>query len=928
MVNSLRAAAFAAMCGCVLLLSGCNWFISPEQRIERAQQRIADADDRGALIELQNAVRSEPGNVKARLMLADISLRLGDPKAAEREIASAVQHGATAAQVGELSAQTRIALGEYEQLIGQLDSRGLQLAEPAASTYRGLALLGLSKPEEAVQSFNQALGVDGGAQRARIGLAEALASQGRFDAALQELETVLSADQRSALAWLLKGTTLAKRGDFKPASVALNKAREHAGGQLTASQRVIALAALTETQLASGDVTAAAATHAELAKIAPTYPLTQLLAARLAMVRQDYTTAVAEAQKAVTAAPGLLPAKLLLGTALLAQGNLNQADTQLSEVVRQAPENLEARKLLARVNLQMQRPDIAMQVLAPAQESGSSDPQLDALLGWTNLQQGDHAAAIALLERSVAAQPNNTNLKLDLASAYMSGGFNDKAVELLRALPAAAGTRRDSLLVSALAASKGPDVARAEIERMVAASPADGATLSLAASVYARLGDFGKARELFTRAAAVEPKSATPLLNLARVESAAGDQKAADAAVEKALAVDPANAAAQLAHAQSAVRSGDMNEAVTRLEKIRAANPTAVEPRLLLARVYLRQKKTREVDEVIRELRARAEAEPTVANAVGGLYLDAGRFEEGLSWFRSAAQKDAGNVSYSLNVARTQLALGNNSAAHETLEKILDVHPNSVSASAVLIMLDLREGRREPALKRLAELKKAHPADPSVATLEGDVAMASQSYEAAADAYVAAAKLAPSGAAAIKVYRARLRGGLPDATAPLESWLQKQPADIGSRLALAEAYAAAGQRDRAIEQYELVVRSERPNAMALNNLAWLYHENGDKRAIEVARRANGAAPDVAAIADTYGWILVNEGNLSEGLPILRKAAADPSAQPDIRYHYAVALVRAGQRDEARKELQQILSGEARFASAAEARKLLQQLGES
>jgi putative PEP-CTERM system TPR-repeat lipoprotein len=920
----MRGAGLLIMC--VLSLSACDWFVDADQRVARAEQRVAAGDDRAALIELQNAVRSEPANIRARLMLADVSLRLADPKAAEKELTEAVKHGATADQVAELSAKVRLALGEYQQLLDQLDSRQLALVEPAASTYRGLALLGLNKPDEARQAFEQALAVDPKWERARIGIAEALAAQGSFDASLKELDALLAANEGSAAAWILKGTILSKRGDFRQAKQALEAARKHAPGQLTISQSVALLAMLTETQLASGDLQTAKATHAELAKRVPSSPISFLLGARLAMVQQEYSTAATEAQKAVTAAPDLIPAKLLLGTALLAQGNLNQAETQLSEVVRLAPENMEARKMLARVNLQLQRPDIAMQVLAPAQQTDVADPQLDALLGWTYLQRGDHGAAIDLLERSAAAQPENQNLKLDLAMAYIGGGSNEKAVELLRALPEMPGSsRRENLLITALAASKGIEVARTELDRIVATNPQDAAVLQLAGTLYARFGEFDRARELLSRATKTQPKSAPILLDLARVEMAAGDPKAAAVAIEQALVAEPSNMQARLAHAEIALQSGDTATAVKRLEEARAQQASAVEPRILLGRLYLQQNKTREADVVIREVQAAAQQKPAIANTLGRLYLDAGRFEEALGWFRDAARQDANNPAYPLNVVRAQLALGNNAAANETLRKILEVSPDYVPAAAALAMLDFREGRQEAALQRVAGLKAARPNDPTVAMLEGDLAMAAKSYKEAAQAYATASSLSPSGAAAVRGYQAKQLGGLPDATAPLEAWLQRRPQDVAARMILAEAYVKQGQRERAVEQYELAVRSERPNAMALNNLAWLYHENGDKRALEVAKRANAASPDVPAIADTYGWILVSQGKVNEALPILQKAAAGPKAHPDIRYHYAAALAQSGQRDAARKELLALTGGEAQFANAAAARKLLSQL---
>jgi Tfp pilus assembly protein PilF len=204
--------------------------------------------------------------------------------------------------------------------------------------------------------------------------------------------------------------------------------------------------------------------------------------------------------------------------------------------------------------------------------------------------------------------------------------------------------------------------------------------------------------------------------------------------------------------------------------------------------------------------------------------------------------------------------------------------------------------------------------------------MASKAYAAAASAYESAARLAPAGATAVRLSRARSLGHLPDPGRPLIDWLQKNPGDVAVRLVLAEVHMAEGHADRAIAEYERAIQADARSPMALNNLAWLYQQKGDARAKEVAKRAHELAPDVAAIADTYGWILVQSGDVGTGLEVLKKAASGPATRPDIRYHYAAALAKAGERDAARAQLIELMRTKEQYSTAAEARKLLAELG--
>ena len=124
-----------------------------------------------------------------------------------------------------------------------------------------------------------------------------------------------------------------------------------------------------------------------------------------------------------------------------------------------------------------------------------------------------------------------------------------------------------------------------------------------------------------------------------------------------------------------------------------------------------------------------------------------------------------------------------------------------------------------------------------------------------------------------------------------------------------------------------MVAGGNPGALPLNNLAWLYQQVRDPRAEATAKRAYDLAPEVAAIADTYGWILVEAGKASLALPILERAATAPNASAEMRYHHAVALAKGGRPDEARASLQKLLSLPG-FPLATEARALLKELGDA
>lgn len=908
----------------VMLLAGCDLLVNADTRVERAEALIAKRDYRAAMIELKTALQSQSDHVQARLLLADVSLRMGDAVAAEKELRYASDAGAPPERTAPLAAEVRLALGRAGELLTMLDSGELSLPEPQQSTFRGRALLESGRREEALAAFKTALAADAGYRPARLGLADSHAALGQLEASLHMLDSILRSEPEAADVLLARGTLFARRGQFAEAEQSLQAARLHSDG-LRDRQAATMFAVLTEVRLARGDTKAAHETQSELAALAPEAPLTRVLSARVAMADQDYAKAAADLQRVVTAAPDFVPARFLLGAALLAQGNLHQAELHLTQTVQRAPANLEARKLLAQVQLRLERPDAAMQALLPAVQSAAADGQVDTLFGLAHLQLGDQTKGLELLERSIADNPDNRALKLELATAHLRSGAAEKALALLRDLEHIAGdTRRERLLIAA-AATQGVPAARTEAEKLVAQFPEQVDVLSLAAMFFASNGEAERARALLGRAAELEPQNVTTLINRARVEASVGNPAAGSGWLEQALKVDPKNIPARMLLADLALRRGDSQAATRTLEDARSQDANAIEPRLQLARLHFRERRGKQADAVLQEVLARGQTRADIVNSVGLVELEAGRYDEALARFRSATDMAPDDAAYWLNVAQAQLALSHSAAAREALQKSIVLRPNWVPAVSTLAMLDLSEGQSAAALSRAAELRRALPRDPAVLILQGDLHLVLKQYAEAAKAFDGAAGLQPSAAAALKAYKARQVGRIGDAAQPLESWLKRQPDDFAVRTVLAETYRVTGQRSRAVEQYELVVRNGPLNVSALNNLAWLYQEQEDPRAEETAKRAYAAAPQAPAVADTYGWILVRNGKAAEGLPILKEAVSSARGQPDIEYHYAEALAATGARSEARKLIDAVLSRPEPFASRADAERLRERL---
>jgi tetratricopeptide (TPR) repeat protein len=248
-------------------------------------------------------------------------------------------------------------------------------------------------------------------------------------------------------------------------------------------------------------------------------------------------------------------------------------------------------------------------------------------------------------------------------------------------------------------------------------------------------------------------------------------------------------------------------------------------------------------------------------------------------------------------LARTLAANGKNQEAADAARTVLDVEPTHLAALELLGRLAIQRSDWSEAQQRSQQLLQLATRQAQAQIFAGDLLLVRKDYAGAAAAYRKAGTLTADASVALREFEALRQGGLPQPLKPLETRLAKSPNDTRTRIMLADAQQKLGLMDAAAGNYEQVLKQQPDNVVALNNLAWFRHERGDASALDLARRAHEHAPKSLEITDTYAWILVQRGQIGEGLKLL--ASIDSAATPpEVRLHYAVALARSGRKGEA------------------------------
>jgi len=126
-------------------------------------------------------------------------------------------------------------------------------------------------------------------------------------------------------------------------------------------------------------------------------------------------------------------------------------------------------------------------------------------------------------------------------------------------------------------------------------------------------------------------------------------------------------------------------------------------------------------------------------------------------------------------------------------------------------------------------------------------------------------------------------------------------------IALATIYMNKGDDKRAIGLYRRLL-SIRPNyPLAMNNLAYIYAEKGERLnfALDLIREAVKKDPKNPKFLDTLGWVYYKRKEYKKAISFLKQALSI-STQAIIYYHLGKAYIKLGKMDKARKAFRKLM----------------------
>ena len=891
--------------------------------------RYEKKDLDGAIIQLKNALQIDPKMLPVQVLLGKALFQNGEVAASEVALLEALRIGVNRAEIVVPLAQSYIAQGKQKVLFEQQQLL-LDGLPPAIRLQllllRASASSDLGDARAALKAIDDARALDSKVPEVWLVEVPIRVRARQFKEATAAAERGLALAPGSAEAWYQKGTVVHVVGDTKGALGAYDRA-------LAAdASHIEARIARTGVYIDSGRIAEASNDLEALLKFAPREPRAAYLRALLAERNKDVKAANAGLKEVtdlldpvpmdfIRYRPQLL---MLNGLSHFGLGQREKAKQYLAAFQR-IQGNTPASKLLAQILLAEPNVPGAIAVLESYLKGQPADAQAMTLLASANMSLGRNAKAIALMQEALKGR-DTPEMHTVLGISLIRGGQQVEGVSELDAVfrkspeQEQAGLTLIGTYLRSGQASKAISVA----ESLVKQFPQNASYFNLLGMARGQSGNGVAAKAAFEQALNLDNNLVDAKLNLARLEIAT---KAYDAATNRLTAIlkaDEKNAEAMYEMSVLSERRGKTPDAQRWLEKANDLSaPKELRWGLALLDFFLRHKQSDLALQAAKRLASKAPDDLQVLIGYSRAQLAMGDPIGAKSTLSGATRFADYNPPKQFEIAVLQIAANNIDGASYSLDKALSSQPDFLPAMALMAEVDLRKNEVAKAEKRARDIVAKYPRQSLGYSLLGDVARSRGQTAAAIDNYRRAHQAEPSTTTVLRLFGALSSqdGGKP-ATQLAEQWIKAHPQDVVVRKALGDSYVRAGNFALARTSYEELAKLAPEDAGVLNDLANVLLRLKDPAAVKTAELALAKAPGSGIVIDTLGWILFQNGQPDRALQFLRDARLREPGNPEIRFHLATVLAKAGRKNEAKEELEWALKNNARFESAAVAQKLL------
>ena len=892
------------------LLTACGQK-SASEYLQSANLALAKQDYATAVIELKNAVKTEPNNANSRFLLGGTYLALGQYEAAEKELERAMEYGHPANEVIPLLSKVYQRQGKSKGLF-ELTAKAKGLKP------KGLAQLKLYQVQDYVSKgsnekakalIDELKRIKRGAEFSQLALVYELILKQQLDAALLQLEHILTSYPNQQDALKLKAQLYLNTSQ---PDLATETYEQYIGAYPDEVDTRFFLARLyselNQTDKAEPIVN-------ELLRNYPEQPLLLQLKASARLNQQDLPQALMLAEKALRLNPEDTTSRLIAGVSAYLSRNFESSQNHFSLVASVLRPNHPALRMLADSQLRLGMSLEANETVQRFETISEQDASLLSGVGHALLRQGEINKAKAIL--SSASQP-----------------------ETLTTPEALANVASLKLSLSDVSGILDLEQALTKVQQSESTLTSEQIELGLA-QAYFSTEQYDKALDIATRwqqSTSTESKI-KGLIIAAKVFVKQNESSLAQKAYQQALALKPDSPGIQLALLNLAPMNTKLTQQAA-LDDVQAMLNQHPEYIPAILKHYLLTKLLKQPEQMTEYLSDLIDKHPSDKNqantiatlqlVLGKMWLLEGKPDKAIILFEQVKAAHRGQVvSYWAQLAQAYIQTRQYDKASSLYQQWFEIQPNQVRAIVGMIKVFDGQGQVKKALKLserylnelggnnlevkllqlhlLAKIRQYDKVQAGITTLPthiqalpfvkgliGQVQLAQQAPHKAELNLRSAYQSKPSPANVNLLLSAIYQtSGEPQALAFLKQHISQHPNDQASVLRYAQLQTGKNQTE-AKTHYQQAIKLNSNNFIAHNNLANLFvAEQNLQQAYIHAQQALAIKPNEGQVLDTLGSIELKLGKYKQALKHIGAAVdllhQDLSDEVKVNHIEALAL---------------------------------------
>jgi len=612
---------------------------------------------------------------------------------------------------------------------------------------------------------------------------------------------------------------------------------------------------------------------------------------------------------------------LLLGSALVQQNEAAAARREFERAREIAPDNLSALEQLVNLDLAEKQFAAAMQRVKTEMDKKPKQVELQLLTVKILLAENQRDQAEATLLKALEMDPENQGTYLLLAQLYHDSRQNAKALAQLAAAVAKDPKNISAMMLAATIHSDDKDYQRAadDYEKLLLVSPKCSPALNNLAYLYSEnLGRLDRAYELAQHARELLPFDPSAADTLGWICFKRGTYPTALALLKESAAKLPGEAEVQFHLGMADYMTGDETAARDALQRALQSGAAFLgrdECQRCLAILAINPKSADAAARTLLEKRVAEKSDDPVAQGrLAVIYQQEGNSAKAIAAYKSVLQVNPKNLAALVGLARLY-APQDVQKAYDFAKSAYQLAPDNSDVVQIFARLAFQSGDSKLAANLLRQIVQARPDD---AQADFDFAQATYSIGKITEAQTAMQNALRLGLPTAQADQARRMLEMIDlaanpaaaaaASSRVAEILKAEPDNVPALMAQAALKESNGDAPAAALVCEKVLSRWPDFAPAQKQLARLCAADATKidKAYALATKARAAYPDDPAVAKTMGVILIQKGDFSRAVNVLKESAAKNSADAEVFFYLGTAQLQLKNRAESKRCLQQAL----------------------